>query len=78
MIPRRNRTIMSKRHYPTGLDDRMRDHDGEIRKKRSDTLVGTLRETYGADFAKDYRADAKLGTVLEKEGVTTLDQLLKK
>jgi hypothetical protein len=69
---------MSKRHYPTGLDDRMRDHDGEIRKKRSDTLVGTLRETYGADFAKDYRADAKLGTVLEKEGVTTLDQLLKK
>ena len=69
---------MAKKHFPTGLDDRMRDHDGEIRKKRSDTLVGTLRETYGADFAKDYRADAKLGTVLEKEGVTTLDQLLKK
>lgn len=69
---------MSKKHYPTGLDSRMRDHDGEIRKKRSDTFVGTLRETYGPEFAKGYRADAKLGTVLEKEGAVTLDQLLKK
>lgn len=69
---------MSNNHYPTGLDNRMRDHDGEIRKKRSDTLIGTLRETYGAEFAKGYRSDAKLGTVLEKEGVATLDQLLKR
>ncbi|MHB1871978.1 MAG: hypothetical protein ACYCT1_14155 [Steroidobacteraceae bacterium] len=69
---------MSKKHYPTGLDHRMRDHDGEIRKKRSDTLVGTLRETYGPEFAKGYRSDAKLGTVLDNEGVATLDQLLKK
>jgi hypothetical protein len=69
---------MNNKHYPTGLDDRMRDHDGEIRKKRSDTLIGTLRETYGAEFAKGYRSDAKLGTVLDKEGVATLDQLLKR
>jgi hypothetical protein len=68
----------SNKHYPTGLDERMRDHDGEIRKKRSDTLVGTLRDTYGPDFAKGYRSDAKLGTVLNKEGVATLDELLKK
>jgi hypothetical protein len=47
---------MAKKHYPTGLDDRMRDHDGEIRKKRSDTKVETLRETYGPDFAKGYRS----------------------
>jgi hypothetical protein len=69
---------MAKKHYPTGLDDRMRDHDGEIRKKRSDTKVETLRETYGPDFAKGYRSDTKLGTVLRKEGVDTLDKLLKK
>lgn len=69
---------MAKKHFPTGLDHRMRDHDGEIRKKRSDTLVGTLRETYGPEFAKGYRSDAKLGTVLDKESVATLDQLLKK
>jgi len=69
---------MGRKHYPTGLDHRMRDHDGEIRKKRSDAKVGTLRETYGPDFAKAYRSDAKLGTVLREEGVETLDQLLKK
>ena len=34
-----------------GLDDRCRDQDGEIRRKRGDTLVGTLRKTYGPDFA---------------------------
>jgi hypothetical protein len=55
-----------------------RDRDGEIRKKRSDTLVDTLRREYGESFAQGYRSDAKLGTVLKREGVETLDQLLKK
>ncbi len=66
------------KHFPKGLDGRMRDQDGEIRKKRSDTLVRTLREEYGSDFASGYRSDAKLGTVLAREGVESLDQLLKK
>jgi hypothetical protein len=66
------------KHYPKGLDGRMRDRDGEIRKKRSDTLVRTLREEYGPGFAEGYRSDAKLGTVLQREGVETLDQLIKK
>ena len=66
------------KQYPKGLDDRMRDRDGEIRKKRSDTLVSTLREEYGTDFAKGYRPNTKLAAVLKKEGVETLDQLLRK
>lgn len=66
------------KHHPKGLDGRTRDQDGEIRQKRSDTLVRTLRETYGENFAKGYRADARLGTVLEHEGLQTLDQLLKR
>ena len=66
------------KHYHKGLDNRMRDKDGTIREKRSDTLVKTLRKEYGEDFAADYRSDAKLGTVLKKEGVKSLDQLLKK
>jgi hypothetical protein len=70
-------TVTTK-HFPKGLDGRMRDADGEIRKKRSDTLVSTLRKEYGDDFAKGYRSDAELGTVLKKEGLETLDQLLKK
>lgn len=63
------------KHYPKGLDDRMRDQDSEIRKKRSDTFVSTLRKEYGDDFSAGYRSDAKLGTVLKKEGLESLDQL---
>jgi hypothetical protein len=69
---------MARRHCDNGLDNRCRDSDGEIRHKRSDTLVGTLRQTYGQDFAKDYRSDAKLGTVLDREHATTLSELLKR
>lgn len=69
---------MATKHFPTGLDGRMRDQNGEIRQKRSDTEVKTLRKTYGDDFAKGYRSDARLGTVLKREGVDSLDQLLKK
>jgi hypothetical protein len=66
-----------KRTCDTGLDNRCRDEDGEIRHKRSDTLVRTLRETY-PDFARGYRSDAKLGTVLKAEKATTLSELLKR
>ncbi len=61
-----------------GLDDRHRDTDGEIHRKRSDTLVRTLRKEYGPAVAKGYRSDARLGTVLEKEGLSSLSELLKK
>jgi hypothetical protein len=69
---------MGKRSCPTGLDDRCRDHDGEIRHKRSDTRVGTLRETYGSEFAPGVRSDTKLGTLLQREGVGTLSEYPKK
>lgn len=69
---------IAKRHCDTGLDNHCRDGDGEIRHKRSDTLVGTLREAYGSDFAKRYRSDAQLGTVLKGENAKTLSELLKR
>ena len=68
---------MSK-HFPKGLDGRQRDHDGEIRRKRGDTLVGTLRNEYGPEFALGYRSDAKLRTVLEAERAQSLSELLKR
>jgi hypothetical protein len=61
----------------TGLDNRCRDENGEIRRKRSDTLVGTLRKEYGDDFAEDFRSDAKLGTVLRETDSTSLSDYLK-
>ena len=72
------RSKMPKKHYSKGLDNRMRDKSGEIRKKRSDTKVETLRKEYGDNFAKGYRPDATLGTVLKKEKADSLDKLLKK
>lgn len=60
-----------------GLDGRGRDEDGEIRHKRRDTLVGTLRRTYGEGFAEGTRSDTKLGTVLDRAGVDTLSEFLK-
>jgi hypothetical protein len=60
------------RHLPRGLDGRTRDQNppkaGEIRQKRADTLIGTLRQEYGDNFAKGYRSDTKLGTVREDTG----------
>ena len=68
------------KHYPKGLDGRQRDSSppksGQIHEKRADTLVKTLRQEYGQDFAQGYRADTKLGTLREKEG-KSLHQLVK-
>ena len=61
-----------------GLDKRHRDKTGVISRKKSNTLVRTLRKEYGEDFAKGYRADTKLGTLLKKERVESLHDLLKR
>ena len=60
-----------------GLDNRCRDRDGEIRQKRGDTLVRTLRETYGPDFAQGTRGDTRLDTLRDRRG-QSLSEMLKK
>jgi len=70
------------KHYPKGLDGRQRDQNppkaGEIREKRSDTLVRTLREQYGQGFAPGVRSDTKLGTLRERTGKSLHDLVHKK
>jgi hypothetical protein len=61
-----------------GLDGRQRDQNGEIRKKRSDTEVGTLRKELGPGFAPGYRSDTHLGRILKDNHADTLSELLKK
>jgi hypothetical protein len=68
----------AKRDYANSPAGRQRDRNVAIRHKRSDTLVGTLRKEHGKNFATGYRSDTKLGTVLRKEGVETLRQLLRR
>jgi len=58
------------------LDTRLRDADGQIRAKNRDTLVGTLRQTYGDDFAKGFRSNMRLDTLIHRTGVETLRELL--
>lgn len=61
-----------------GLDDRYRDENGEIRRKNGNTLVRTLRKEYGEDFARGYRSDTKLETLLEREDANSLSELRKR
>jgi hypothetical protein len=69
---------MPRKHCNEGLDDRCRDQNGQIRAKNGSTLVRTLRETYGEDFAPGVRSDMKLDTLLERTGAQSLTVLLKK
>jgi hypothetical protein len=64
--------------HPKDLDDRRRDKSGQIDKKHGNTLVRTLRKTYGQDFAPGVRGDMKLENLLKREKVSSLSELLKK
>lgn len=53
---------------------RSRNADGQLRQKRGDTHVGTIEKQYGVDFG--VRSDMRLDTLLKREGVESLDELL--
>lgn len=55
---------------------RSRNEDGELRQKRSDTHVSTIENKYDVNFG--VRSDMHLGTLLEKQNVESLAQLLMK
>jgi hypothetical protein len=69
---------MAKKVLKKGLDRRARDKGGEIRHKRRDTMVKTLRVEYGEHFAKGFKPNATLGDVLKKTGAESLHALLKR
>ena len=48
------------------LDSRHRDKGGEISRRHGNTLIRTLRKTYGQSFAGSYGNKKKLGEVLHK------------
>jgi hypothetical protein len=69
---------MSRRPCNSGLDNRCRDLNGEIRQKNSSTRIDTLRRTYGEDFAAGYRGDMKLDTLLNQSGAKSLTEYMKR
>lgn len=59
-----------------GLDQRHRDKNGEISRKHGNTLVSTLRQTYGANFAPGIDGNVKLIDVLHRLDEPSLHQLV--
>ncbi|MGB6491873.1 MAG: hypothetical protein WBF10_10545 [Methylovirgula sp.] len=59
-----------------GPDHRHRDKNGEISKKHGNTLMRTLRKTYGPRFAPGFADDAKLADVLATLDDHSLSQLI--
>jgi hypothetical protein len=58
-----------------GLDGRQRDENGQIRRKRGDTLMGTLAETY-PELGR-FPERAELDDVLRSQGADSLSDLLR-
>jgi hypothetical protein len=66
-------TVMTKQ---PGLDNRRRDKNGEIARKDGNTLISTLRETYGAGFAPGRSGDEKLKDLLHDLDEPSLTHLI--
>jgi hypothetical protein len=60
-----------------GLDQRHRDKDGEISRKHGNTLISTLRQTYGANFAPGIPGHMKLSDVLRRLDEPSLSELVR-
>lgn len=58
----------------SSFDGRRRNGNGQIYRKHGNTLIRTLREIYGENFAQGRRADMKLSTLLHETGVESLNE----
>ena len=53
---------------------RTRNEDGELRKKRDDTKIGTIEKQYGVDLQA--RSNMLLGNYLKKHKIKSLNDLM--
>jgi hypothetical protein len=60
-----------------GLDNSHRDIGGQVREKKDDARIDSLRQIYGDSFAPGLRGDAHLSTLLERTGSNSLSDYLK-
>lgn len=63
-----------KNDAPGMKGDRARNDDGELRKKRSDTFIGTIEKQYEIDLG--VRSDMHLGNYLKKNNIASLNDLI--
>ena len=61
---------------PTSMHtNRTRDENGELRRKRGDTLVRTIEDQYDVDFG--VRGDMRLDTLRHRTGAASIEELLR-
>jgi hypothetical protein len=77
MPKERTRQRRGRKDKRSGLDNRVPGISGQIREKRGDTRIDTLRQTYGDSFAPGIRGDAHLKTLLARTGSGSLSDYLK-
>ena len=73
----RNSDSQGRKDRRPGLDNRHRDIGGQVREKKGDARIDSLREIYGDSFAPGMRGDAHLSTLLERTGSDSLSDYLK-
>jgi hypothetical protein len=73
----RGRERVGRREGRSGVARRNREATGPVREKRGDTLIATLRRTYGEDFAPGVRGNTRLKTLLDRTGNKSLSDYLK-
>jgi hypothetical protein len=59
-----------------GLDGRHRDENGQIHRKRGDTLMSTLQHNYPE--LREFSGSSELSDVLRSQRVESLSELLRK
>jgi hypothetical protein len=62
---------------PMGVSALYRNKDGEISRKHGDTLIGTLRTSYGSRFGKGCADNEKLSDALAKLDEPSLFKLVR-
>jgi len=77
MPKERTGELRGRKDKGPGLDNRERDSSGQIREKRGDTRIDTLRQTYRDSFTPGIRGDAHLKTLLDRTGSNSLSDYLK-
>jgi hypothetical protein len=56
--------------------NRTRDEDGQLRRKRGDTLVGTIEQEYDVDLG--VRSDMRLDTLRQRTGLDSIKDIVEK
>jgi len=63
-----------KNDAPGMKSQRGRNENGQLRKKRGDTLIGTIEKEYNINL--DVRSDMRLDTYLKKNNLDSLNDLI--